>query len=356
MLDGRQVNAEVLSFDVSTVALRGAREYQEDSLISSFALGQDTGFAVLADGMGGHASGHIASTLVVTEMFAQLKMKDLMLDEGVLNIPTALETAAEAANKRVSEYAETNDEAYGMGSTLLSVVIRQEKLFWISVGDSPLLLFRDGELRQLNKDHSMAPEIDMMVKAGAMTEEVGRDHPDRNTLTSAITGSRIPKIDCPERPIALQPEDILIVASDGIQYLSNEVIARTLKQTQTGRGVDIANALIEEIEELNDPEQDNTACMVVKVSVSLQEQPIAIDIADKPVLAKVPDEVEERKPSSRIVRIVPKKPDPKEPEIERIHHEQEPSASANEDQLEDALTEGERRKAYWYRGQRFYKD
>jgi serine/threonine protein phosphatase PrpC len=356
MLDGSQVNAEVLSFDVSTVALKGARSYQEDSLISSFALGQDTGFAVLADGMGGHTSGHVASTLVVAEMFAQLKMQDLMLDEGLLNIPTALETAAEAANNRVSEYADTHDEAYGMGSTLLSVVIRQDKLFWISVGDSPLLLFRGGELHQLNKDHSMAPEIDMMVKAGAMTEEVGRNHPDRNTLTSAITGSKIQKIDCPERPIALQPDDILIVASDGIQYLSNEVIARTLKQTQAGRGVDIANALIEEIEELNDPEQDNTACMVIKVSVSLQEPAIAVDIADKPVLAAAPDEVAERKPSSRIVRIVPKKPVPKEPEVEKILHEKAPPVSENEDDHEDALAEGARRKAYWYRGQRFYKN
>lgn len=355
MLDGRQVNAEVLSFDVSTVALKGARDYQEDSLISSFALGQDTGFAVLADGMGGHASGHVASTLVVAEMFAQLKIKDLMLDEGVLNIPSTLETAANAANARVSDYVEANDEAHGMGSTLLSVVIRQEKLFWISVGDSPLLLFRDGALRQLNKDHSMAPEIDMMVKAGAMSEEVGRDHPDRNTLTSAITGGKIQKIDCPERPVALLPDDILIAASDGIQYLSNDVIARTLKQTQSGRSVDVANALIEEIDELNDPEQDNTACMVVKVSVSLQEKPIAVDIADMPVLATVPDEVEERKPSSRVVRIVPKKPEPKKPlEGEIVDPQDVPSF--DEDQQDDALAGGEQRKAYWYRGQRFYKD
>ncbi|WP_108815253.1 PP2C family protein-serine/threonine phosphatase [Loktanella sp. Alg231-35] len=356
MLDGRQVCAEVLSFDVSTVALKGARDYQEDSFISNFALGQDTGFAVLADGMGGHTSGHVASTLVVSEMFAQLKIKDQMLDEGVLNIPSTLETAAEAANARVSQHVSEDDEAHGMGATLLSVVIRQEKLFWISVGDSPLLLFRDGALRQLNKDHSMAPEIDMMVKAGAMSEEVGRDHPDRNTLTSAITGGKIRKIDCPEHPVTLLPDDILIVASDGIQYLSNEVIARTLKQTQSGRSVDIANALVEEIEELNDPEQDNTACLIFKVSVSLQEQPIAVDIVDKPVLATAPEKVAERKPS-RIVRIVPKKPKAEELAVEERPEAQETSAfDVEEEHHEDALAAGERRKAYWYRGQRFYKD
>ena len=63
MLDGKHSHADILSFDVATVAIKGMRTYQEDSLISSFPLGQDTGFAILSDGMGGHTSGHVASAL-----------------------------------------------------------------------------------------------------------------------------------------------------------------------------------------------------------------------------------------------------------------------------------------------------
>lgn len=308
MLDSKSVHVEALDFDVATVAFKGARNNQEDSLVSSFPLGQRTGFAVLADGMGGHNSGSLASTLVMSETFAQLKMKEKLLEEGNVNIPATLQDAAEAANKRVTDHIESHDETYGMGSTLLATVIRRDKLYWVSIGDSPLLLFRHGALRQLNKDHSMAPQIDMMVKTGAMSEEVGRDHPDRNTLTSAISGGKIERIDCPTRPIALLPDDIVIAASDGLQFLSNSVIARTLKRAQNDKAVDIANALLNEVRQLEDPDQDNTAIVVIKLSAG-SEQSDAIDADDLPVLATADDEedtveVTAIQPTKRTVKLV----------------------------------------------------
>lgn len=349
MLDGKQAHADVLSFDVATVAIKGMRDYQEDSLISSFPLGQDTGFAVLADGMGGHTSGHVASALVVAEMFSQLKMKDLMLEDGVLNIPSTLEDAAEAANDRVADYVAAHNDSYGMGATLLSVVIRRDKLYWLSVGDSPLLLFRDGALRQLNKDHSMAPQIDMMVKTGALSKEAGRSHPDRNTLTSAISGDTIDKIDCPTRPIALLPDDILIAASDGLQFLSNSVIAKTLKKTQDSHSVDIANALMEALEDLDHPEQDNAAFILIRLGVGHEEKSTAVDLADLPVLATADeDEDEDTETTNRKIKVVTK--DTVE-EVEATQAETEPEPTP------DAPAEEDReRKAYWYRGQKYYKD
>lgn len=315
----------VLSFDVASVALRGRRNYQEDSLISSFPLGQDFGFAVLADGMGGHTSGHVASALVVAEVFSQLKMKDLMLDDGALSVSDTLQDAAHAANARVAAYAEEDQEAHGMGATLLSIVIRRDKLFWVSVGDSPLLLFRDGALRQLNKDHSMAPQIDMMVKAGTMSEEVGRDHPDRSTLTSAITGEEIEAIDCPSRPISLRPDDILVIASDGLQFLSNGAIARILKRTQGGHSLDIAEAFRDAIEDLANPEQDNAAFSVIKLGEGHEDRSAARELDDLPVLAMGDDDDEE-------------------------------DAQVEEAPAEPAVDEDRERKAYWYRGQKYYKD
>jgi len=322
-----KVFKETPRFDVATAAIKGGRDYQEDSLIAHFPLGQETGFTVLADGMGGHLSGDVASALVMTETFSRLKMKEMILDKGITDIPALLGKAASAANDCVTQYIEDEPESYGMGSTLLATVIRGEDMFWASVGDSPLYLFRDGEIRQLNQDHSMAPQIDMMVKVGAMDEEVGRNHPDRNTLTSAIAGLNINKIDCPSEATKVLPGDIIIVASDGIQFLSNAEIQNILDANRDKSSHEISQALLAAIAELDDPEQDNTAFTVIKLGdLSLQTAQTAADkgaalvqlkkdlrpvtrvievtadsVAEKPAVVTTPQTDE---PTRRVIRLV----------------------------------------------------
>ncbi|MDX8347625.1 protein phosphatase 2C domain-containing protein [Cognatiyoonia sp. IB215446] len=369
MLDADAVQTDVITFDVSTAAIKGARDYQQDSLISSFPLGQTAGFAVVADGLGGHVGGHIASALITAEIFSHLKMKENQLDEGTLNIPLTLRDATDAANARLAKQVGEDDSLHGMGSTLLVPVIRGDKLYWISVGDSPLLLFRGGALRQLNKDHSMAPQIDKMAKAGALTAEEAKDHPDRNTLTSVINGDEIDKIDCPTKPIALEPDDIIIASSDGLQYLSNSMIANTLMQVKDGRSVDIANAFLDAIADLDDPHQDNAAFVVIKLSVGSNEVETA-DAEEMPVLAVadeyVPEEIaEEEPPAQPDLKAAPTTGAPRAiravaraaaaaAQSERLRATQtqqaeQPEASATSDQPDE-------RKAYWYRGQKYYKD
>lgn len=347
MLQSRPVQVEALNFDVATVAFKGARDNQEDSLVSNFPLGQQAGFAVLADGMGGHSSGSLASALVMSETFSQLKMKEKKLEEGNLNIPAALQHAAEAANKRVTDHIDAHDETYGMGSTLLATVIRRNKLYWVSIGDSPLLLFRHGALRQLNKDHSMAPQIDMMVKTGAMSEEVGRDHPDRNTLTSAISGGKIERIDCPTRPVALMPDDIVIAASDGLQFLSNGVIARTLKRAQNEKAVDIANALLTQVRQLDDPDQDNTAIVVIKLTEGMQLSE-AIDADDLPVLATAEDEDD----TDEVVAIAPAKPAKRTVKlVQSTAVAVDDTESGDTARVSGVTPLGAKQENHWYRGQ-----
>lgn len=271
---------EAVRFDVATAAIKGGRDYQEDSLIASFPQGQETGFAVLADGMGGHLSGDVASALVMSEVFSRIKLKEMLLDKQITDISGLLYNTATAANDRITQHIKEKPDTYGMGSTLLATVIRGDELYWVSVGDSPLYLFRDGELRRLNQDHSMAPQIDMMVKVGAMAPEVGRDHPDRNTLTSAIAGVDIKKIDCPDAPIAILPGDIIIVASDGLQFLPNDEIAAILARMQDAHSSDISHALLRAIAELDDPDQDNTVFTVIKLGERQQAaQPATKDAA-----------------------------------------------------------------------------
>lgn len=326
MLDANKTAGLSLSFDAASVSYKGARSYQEDSVLCSFPIGDPLGFCVIADGIGGHVSGHVASAIATTEVYSQIKMNESALALGALSIPATLTSAATAANERIAARSEADDETHGMGSTLLVTVVKGDKLHWLSIGDSPLLLFRGGALRLLNKDHSMAPQIDMMVKMGSMTPEVARDHPDRNTLVSVVNGDEIAMIDCPTAPLTLQPDDIIIAASDGLQYLTNATLANTLMLTKDGRSVDIANALLAALKQKDDPEQDNAAFCVIKFG-DQSEPPEERRAEDIPVLAVADDA-----PAAAAPKVEPE-PAPEAP-----------------------VAEDRERKAYWYRGQKYYKD
>ncbi len=259
-----------IRFDVSSVLNRGCRDYQEDAIATDFPLGAEFGYAVLSDGMGGHAAGDVASKIVVTEVFSELKFQSSDANGFSDNVCDVLKSAAVAANSCMAAHTSSNPDTAGMGATLVAPVFMQDRLFWISIGDSPLYLYRGGELRQLNEDHSLGPHIDYMVRSGMMSEDVGRNHPDRNALTSVLIGETIERVDCPKEPFQLLDDDILVVASDGLQFLSNRQIRAVLRENSDGAASEIAEKLLDDLRALDDPEQDNICFSVVKVSFGKQ--------------------------------------------------------------------------------------
>jgi len=134
------------------------------------------------------------------------------------------------------------------------------------VGDSPLDLWRDRRVSLLNEDHSMAPVVDQMVLNGERSADAAKNHPDRNALTSAITGERLNKVDLSPDGFSLQPGDFLMVASDGIQYLDDEVIISVLDQAgDTATSEQICDALIAALQDLDHPHQDNVSICAIRV-------------------------------------------------------------------------------------------
>ena len=89
----------------------------------------------------------------------------------------------------------------------------------MSVGDSPLLLFRRGEIALLNEDHSLAPELDRLAKIGRITAEQAKTDPRRHMLRSAVTGEELDLVDVSRKPLVLEAGDYVILASDGVQTL-----------------------------------------------------------------------------------------------------------------------------------------
>ncbi|MBO9412484.1 MULTISPECIES: protein phosphatase 2C domain-containing protein [unclassified Ruegeria] len=254
------------AYDIALILDQGRRESQEDAVAARMFDAAGAGYIVVADGMGGHAAGDVASELVIT---AWREALDAELEETVPSesaLIDALPLAAMQANAAVAQHSEEQGEGFNMGSTMLGILLLEQRVFWISIGDSPLYLFRDGMLRQVNEDHSMAPIIDAQQAEGKLTREEALSHPDRNQLTSVIMGAAIPKVDCPEFPLELTTSDVLIAGSDGLQYLSNPEIEHILQTQSKALAQDIADALWRALRDKNDPDQDNASIAVLKLT------------------------------------------------------------------------------------------
>lgn len=254
-----------LGYDTATVVNQGRRERQEDAVISDFPMGSGMGFVVLADGMGGHAAGDVASKIVVTEVFSELKLQTGDVEAMERDIGGILRGAAMGANECVGIYSAEKSEDHLMGATLLAPVLIGDRLFWISVGDSPLYLMRDGTLTRLNDDHAVGSQVDYLVESGLMQRDEAVNHPEPNSLTSVLVGRDIPQIDCPAKPFQLAEGDILIAASDGLLVLSDDQIARTLRPLQEASAEAIGAGLMAAIKAADDPYQDNVTLGIVKV-------------------------------------------------------------------------------------------
>ncbi|MBS0236789.1 MAG: serine/threonine-protein phosphatase [Proteobacteria bacterium] len=256
-------------FEHAIAATRGARDYQEDTAafmseggepvaMSSEGPGYDRGgFAVLADGMGGHAGGALASK-TVCENFLEF------VASARGEVGERLVSGLGAANAAVASKIAENPLLAGMGSTLIGAAFGPAGIEWVSVGDSPLFLFRRGEVALLNEDHSLAPELDRMVAEGKLTAAEARHDPRRHMLRSAVTGEEIDLLDVSQQPLKLEPGDYVVLASDGIATLETGEIARLIQGYAKDGAAAVAKAIIRAIEALREPYQDNATVLVVR--------------------------------------------------------------------------------------------
>lgn len=182
------------------------REKNEDSLLVSAPL-----FAV-ADGMGGHAAGEIASQLALASF-----QEFLNRDQGNGSWPEKLTAAACAANEAVYEEARKRERLAGMGTTLSAVYLEGIHAYWLHIGDSRLYLYRAEQLQQITSDHSLVWEL---VRAGSISAEEARHHPRRNVLTKALGTQE--KIEADVGMVELKAGDYLLLCSDGLSGLVDE--------------------------------------------------------------------------------------------------------------------------------------
>jgi protein phosphatase len=173
-----------------------------------------SGILLVADGMGGHSAGEVASALaaeVVRRCFFELNGE----------VPEILSAAFAIANKAIFDYGQGHPECAGMGTTCTALAIRSDKIWLAHVGDSRAYLLRGGELRQLSEDQTLVAK---MVREGTMTPAEAKSSEHNNIILQAL--GTAPEID-PEiwrEGLPLSAGDTLILCSDGLHGLVDDVI------------------------------------------------------------------------------------------------------------------------------------
>ncbi len=258
----------MLTFDIAGSQINGAREYQEDAFLITRLSDPDgrrsASLIIVADGMGGHAAGNVASNMAV-QSFNKFLTARFPSDA----LSSVLREAVFEANSSIAETIRETAALQGMGCTLVCAVIEDKALRWISVGDSHLYLLRNGELRKLNADHSYGGFLARLGQEGRPAKaQSGFSH---NMLMSAMTGDEIAEIDCPEEDFELSLGDRLLVASDGLDTLAHGEVVRYLRDSDNARQA--VDALLLSVSEAAVPRQDNTTIVALLVGEKPDELP-----------------------------------------------------------------------------------
>lgn len=209
------------------------RDHNEDA----FELVPDLGIAVLADGMGGHNAGEVASEIAVSTTIA------ILSQTAGLSAHDRLETAIQAAHAGVREKAASSARHQGMGTTIVAVLLEKQTLAVAHVGDSRLYLLRKGKLSALTRDHSLQQEF---IDKGLYSPEEAKEKVARNILTHAVGLEATLKVDIAEH--SAHGGDRFLICSDGLyEMVSDEDIATVLKNFPKGDAcceelIDHANA------------------------------------------------------------------------------------------------------------------
>src|SRR5437764_1195183 len=221
------------------------RDHNEDRYLADERL-----FAV-ADGVGGHKAGEVASQTAVETL--QREFTEPTTD--------ALIDAVKTANRTVWNLAETNSDQRGMGTTLTAIALvddgDEERLAVVNVGDSRAYLLQHGELEQLTEDHSL---VEQLVREGQLTPEEAQVHPQRSIITRAL--GLDPDVEVDSWELTPYKGDRLLLCSDGLtNEVSDDEIASTLRSV--GDPEEAARQLVNEAREHGG--SDNITCVVVDV-------------------------------------------------------------------------------------------
>ena len=219
---------------------------RRDTNEDSYSARPDLGLFVVADGMGGHVAGEVASRLAVEEIVASVSASAAAPDTWSLGVDpvvgpagTRLRQAFRRANQRIAAAAEEDGTLRGMATTASALLVgKAGEASLAHVGDTRIYLSRQGRVERLTDDHSWVEE---QVRAGTLDRRAAEGHPWRNVVTRAISGGDDPEVD--HRVLHLEPGDRLLICSDGLHGVLGEARVADL----LGAGGDDLQALCDRL-------------------------------------------------------------------------------------------------------------
>jgi len=207
---------------------------------------------VVADGMGGHRGGEIASKLAVDTIISAYYTSTCK------DPCDALGEAFDKANRIILEKAVGDAELFGMGTTCTTMVTIGNKAYFAHVGDSRAYVLRDGEFEQITEDHSLVGE---MVRSGILSNEDAQHHPKRNVITRSLGTHEQLETDFPSSPFEMTVGDVFLLCSDGLTSLvPDEEVAEPLA---TGSPKEMCAALVDLANDKGG--KDNITVQVIKI-------------------------------------------------------------------------------------------
>jgi PPM family protein phosphatase len=186
----------------------------------------DLDLYLVADGMGGHAAGEVASSLAIETVKDTLSMEEASGNPPIA--PMRLEMAIKQANKKIYESGKQNPALSGMGTTIVSAFVEQGMAYIGHVGDSRGYLIRQEEITQVTSDHSLVNEYQ---KRGLMGPDEAERHPLKHVLSRAL--GTAPEVEVDVLTLPLKPGDILLLCSDGLtNTVSPQIMLHTLLRSK----------------------------------------------------------------------------------------------------------------------------
>lgn len=212
-----------------TLGVKSDTGIKRDDNQDSFYVSENNDILLylVADGMGGHKAGKIASTMARDIIQRNFIGNNVKLDEEN-DILKMMKSSIEEANTKIYLKSMENEEFKGMGTTIVLAYIFKNKVYIGHVGDSRAYLIRDKEITQITEDHSY---VNQLLKTGSITKKEAKIHPKRNMITRAVGSSSIIEIDFITKEY--NQDDILLLCSDGLtNMVKDNQILKTFKDKE----------------------------------------------------------------------------------------------------------------------------
>lgn len=215
------------------------RSHNEDS-VTIVKNAASEHLMIVADGMGGHRAGEVASSMVVTQIGS--KFKALSTIGTKIDAINWLKDNVQEINNNIIKYSEDHPESMGLGTTCVMALLTKDFLLFVNIGDSSGFVFKNGKLKKITRDHTL---VNFLVETGDLSEAEAVNHPKKNVLMKALGAADQCEIDIFEVETDI---DALMLSSDGLtNMLSQDQIEKVLNETE----ITVEDKLIKLIKKCN---------------------------------------------------------------------------------------------------------